>query len=72
MNVNIFESHTIVNTLCDASMFSAWLVALFILRNSDHRRNVPTSREILLSYPAGWLQFCHHAQGHLHTNGPWT
>lgn len=45
MNVNIFESHTSVNILCDASMFSAWLVFPFILRNSDHRRNVPTSRE---------------------------
>lgn len=34
MNVNIFESHTSVNILCDASMFSAWLVALFILMES--------------------------------------
>lgn len=71
MNVNIFESHTSVNILCDASMFSAWLVCLFMLRNSDQRQNVPTSRETLISHPAGWFWLCHHAQGHLTINGPW-
>lgn len=45
MNVNIFESHTSFSILCDSSLFSAWLAYLFILRNSYHRQNVPTSRE---------------------------
>lgn len=53
MNVNIFESHTSVNILCDASMFSAWLVFPFILRNSDQRQNGPTSRETLISHSVG-------------------
>lgn len=70
MNVNIFESHTSGNILCVASMFSAWLVFPLILRNSDQRQNVPTSREMLISHSVGWFWLCHHAQGHLTINGP--
>lgn len=38
MSVNIFESHTIDILLCDANMFSASLLCLFISRYSGHRQ----------------------------------